>query len=330
MDILSRRLTGFRRSGGAWYKALCPFHKENDPSFYVNLESGGFYCHGCHEGGGPRTLLKRLGYDYGDLDALIKRLQLGLPYRHPEELGKTPILPDYILGAYEKCPKDLLDDGFDKDLLWAHEIGFDSERYRITFPIRDVDGNLVGISGRTVEDEEPRYLIYKFEKEFPDYVARTHDYLWREDKFMAREDSSSPVDTIVLCEGFKAALWVVQSGYFSLALIGSRLFGNKRPRRGSPPSWRQTRYGQLKKLEQFYASVILFLDNDPAGARGTDQAVSHLLPILPSLTAVDYLDDRAQPDDYTHEEIGEMLDNSVSPSEWKDNLIKKGHEEWIT
>jgi len=63
------------RKSGKQYVALCPFHSEKTPSFYVNEEKGLFYCHGCHVGGdvikfieliegiGFKEALKRLGID---------------------------------------------------------------------------------------------------------------------------------------------------------------------------------------------------------------------------------------------------------------------------
>ncbi|MBI4995065.1 hypothetical protein HZC21_05520 [Candidatus Peregrinibacteria bacterium] len=36
---------------GRNYKALCPFHKERTPSFYVSPEKQLAYCFGCHKGG---------------------------------------------------------------------------------------------------------------------------------------------------------------------------------------------------------------------------------------------------------------------------------------
>jgi DNA primase len=40
------------RPAGRWeYVGLCPLHKENRPSFYVNTRKDVFYCHGCGRGG---------------------------------------------------------------------------------------------------------------------------------------------------------------------------------------------------------------------------------------------------------------------------------------
>ncbi|MDP5276212.1 CHC2 zinc finger domain-containing protein [Chengkuizengella sp. 2205SS18-9] len=40
------------RKSRSQYKALCPFHEEKTPSFYINPEKNIFKCFGCGEGGG--------------------------------------------------------------------------------------------------------------------------------------------------------------------------------------------------------------------------------------------------------------------------------------
>ena len=40
-----------RKSGGASWKGLCPFHGEKTPSFNVNGDKGFFHCFGCGVGG---------------------------------------------------------------------------------------------------------------------------------------------------------------------------------------------------------------------------------------------------------------------------------------
>jgi DNA primase len=46
------------------YTALCPFHDDHNPSFYV-FDNGGFFCFGCGERGTHRRLAKHLGIDLG-------------------------------------------------------------------------------------------------------------------------------------------------------------------------------------------------------------------------------------------------------------------------
>lgn len=48
------------RKAGRNFKALCPFHQEKTPSFYVFPETQSFYCFGCGASGDALTFLMRL------------------------------------------------------------------------------------------------------------------------------------------------------------------------------------------------------------------------------------------------------------------------------
>lgn len=45
---------------GRGYKALCPFHAEKTPSFYVNVEGQYFHCFGCEESGDLFTFVQKI------------------------------------------------------------------------------------------------------------------------------------------------------------------------------------------------------------------------------------------------------------------------------
>lgn len=50
---------------GNKYKALCPFHNEKTPSFYLFTDSNRYYCFGCNEGGNVINLTMALfGIDF--------------------------------------------------------------------------------------------------------------------------------------------------------------------------------------------------------------------------------------------------------------------------
>ncbi|RME37162.1 MAG: hypothetical protein D6793_04650 [Thermoflexia bacterium] len=69
---------------GRYYRALCPFHAEKTPSFYVFPDSQRWHCFGaCGEGGDVFTfVMKREGWDFATaLEELARRA--GVPLRPP-------------------------------------------------------------------------------------------------------------------------------------------------------------------------------------------------------------------------------------------------------
>ncbi|MBW2090669.1 MAG: AAA family ATPase [Deltaproteobacteria bacterium] len=44
-------LKEIEKAGRSEYRAICPFHEENNPSLYVNIETGQFHCQACKKGG---------------------------------------------------------------------------------------------------------------------------------------------------------------------------------------------------------------------------------------------------------------------------------------
>ncbi len=61
---------------GKNYRALCPFHSEKDPSFYINTDKGIYYCFGCKKGGNAINFL--MEYEKLDFPEAIKRLAKNL------------------------------------------------------------------------------------------------------------------------------------------------------------------------------------------------------------------------------------------------------------
>lgn len=53
----------------------------------------------------------------------------------------------------------MFDRGFMPDTLTQWKIGWDKISERITIPIRNEDGKLVGFKARTIKDENPRYIV---------------------------------------------------------------------------------------------------------------------------------------------------------------------------
>lgn len=108
---------------------------------------------------------KELGIDnYYDLDRETKRTVFGGFFNR---IGKNrkyeqKVISEEILDEYEKVPvQRFLRDGISIKTQKKFGIGYDKESQRITIPLRDQFGELVGVKGRLnyEDDEQPKYLF---------------------------------------------------------------------------------------------------------------------------------------------------------------------------
>lgn len=290
--------------------AYCPFHKdglERTPAFYVYTgpssqfrQTGTSFCHVCGEGWSLPALLRKLGMPNTTIANVQRYLESVRPVgkKKQEVCFDVPVLPEAILGMFEFCPVSLVRAGFTKEVLQRYEIGFDRQRRRIIFPLRDHLGNLVGLSGRTVIDDYPRYKIYKQELEevYPHYELHKGRIVWGLNKFY-EASFTSMVDPVVICEGFKAAMWVAQSGYPNVvALLGKSLS-----------------LEQQTLLTRVSNRLVLFLDNDDAGKEAT-RVVSKQLRGA-DVRVADYgTSSPISPDDLAPEIIPAAIEGAVSPT----------------
>lgn len=76
------------KKAGRHFKALCPFHQERTPSFYVSPERQLAYCFGCHKGGDHFKFIQEMeGFDFRSaLEFLAEKTGVTLPKKHPLEL----------------------------------------------------------------------------------------------------------------------------------------------------------------------------------------------------------------------------------------------------
>jgi DNA primase len=62
------------RRAGTEFRALCPFHQEKTPSFYVNPDKQTFYCFGCQRGGSIIQFVQE--YEHLDFPEAVRRLAM--------------------------------------------------------------------------------------------------------------------------------------------------------------------------------------------------------------------------------------------------------------
>ena len=60
------------KRAGTEFRAICPFHQEKTPSFFVNPSKQSYYCHGCGAGGAVFNFLMQ--YENVDFPESVRRL----------------------------------------------------------------------------------------------------------------------------------------------------------------------------------------------------------------------------------------------------------------
>jgi DNA primase len=320
-SIAEQFLRRVRKSGPENVMAICPFHvkadgtEERHPSFAMSLTNGLWFCHACQASGNLFTFLRDLGLTRqqielkykGTIEAASRNAPPKLDPLNTSLVSLNPI-EEGILGIFDNCPISLLEDGFSEETLRHFGVGFDMYHTRVTYPIRDLAGKLVGISGRAMTNTWPKYKIYEKEYEVFGLPHRINwdksAVLWNANEVYPQLLFQSNPSYLVVVEGFKACMWLWQCGIKNVvALIGTYL---------SPQHhW---------ILERLGAPVYLFLDNNYPGVKGVRKAGEKLTRSL-HVKVVEYPDrlideDDAQPDSLTPEEVVWQLDNAVSYHTW--------------
>ena len=299
LQLTEQHLRKVRRSGNEDIMAICPFHskadgsEEKNPSFAMNIYNGLWFCHSCKARGNLYTFLRDVGMSRADIEfhykGLLEEAEKYAPPRpnplDPVEATKEP-LGEAILGLFDFCPQMLLDEGYPEELLRQFDVGFDEKHQRITFPLRDTRGRLVGLSGRAVGNAYPRYKVY--DKEYidfglPERKTEKRALLWNSHNVLTQLEFDKDIDSrfVVVTEGFKAVMRVAQAGIRGVVgLLGS--------------------YMSLEQqwvLESMGCPLLLMLDNNEAGRLGQLDAAHRLLKTVPGTHVVTYTGD--QPSDLT-------------------------------
>jgi 5S rRNA maturation endonuclease (ribonuclease M5) len=339
LSLVERYLGRGHFSGGENISVPCPFHQTKDGTpFSVNVTNGVWQCFSCHASGSLPSLLRRLGLPSHRIDVELKdirdeliankkRVQRGKVARWVAKdpfLAET-VLPETLLKPYEWCPLNLVNAGFDSQWLHWLDVGFDRNTNRVMYPIRDIYGNLAGMSGGSViAGTQPKYKVYLgkykvldlstgkerevgsdygpwFDEQFPSYIFHNHNYIWNFDQVYPRLFfGKDPLDLIIV-EGFKACMWLLQHGWANtVALMGSSMSDHQR-----------------SLIHRVNCRVILFLDNDEAGRDGTDDIARTIRHFQPGVLIAQYPADAKQPDDLAPEELTAAIQGAETYPEWK-------------
>ena len=195
--------------------------------FYQNnLQSG--------EGKPAKEYLKQRALD----ETVIKDFSLGLALGSNVSLNKLLLSKKYIQESLLKLGLVNEHDGYINDVF----------KYRIMFPIHDLDGNVVGFTGRIYENNEQAKYINSKES----VIFKKGQILFNYHRAKAEIKRKKEV---ILVEGNMDAIRMYSSGLKNaLALMGTSLTKE-----------------QVSILKSLRANIILMFDNDNAGEIATYQ-----------------------------------------------------------
>lgn len=320
-DLVDRHLPKARRGNDGEWIAPCPLHEDSTPSFAINANTGLWICYAECGGGGLARLLYELDYSRKKVDNVLEPIRddlrkaaarsTKLPTNHDMFLAEYP-LPESVLGIFDvdvdKHHPSLLRTGLDPELLKKFDIGWDRNLHRITFPVRDIYGNLAGISGRRTSREKPhpqqKYRFYEreFREHFPGYSVDPARHIWNADQVYARLYKGGEDTPVYLVEGYKACLWMIQQGFpNTMALMGSYMTRKK-----------------AAFLHQLGCPAYVFLDNDRTGRKKTFKVADQLFGPLPEVFIVELpWGGPEQPDDLAKDELEMVIEQASTFTAWK-------------
>lgn len=174
LDYISQYTEFTEKNGEYW--ALSPLKDEKTPSFSVRKETNSFYDFSSGVGGNVLTFVRfynKCGYheaieilkNYAGVDGEIRphrklaATEVARKFAKPKKSqpkGKSVTLPDDYMERYEKREDKLAiweSEGISRGSLDKFQVYYDSFSDRLVYPIRNIDGKIINVSGRTLDPQ---------------------------------------------------------------------------------------------------------------------------------------------------------------------------------
>lgn len=248
----------------------CPYHgngQERRPSAGIRKEDGVFHCFACGE---THSLQEVISYCFGNYDDIVgkegwKWLLKNFAITQVEQRNDIVIdcerkvakiekqkrsnafVSDDILDKYRYTHPYMYKRGLTDEIIELFDIGYDEETDCITFPIRDIQGNCLGVARRSTHG---KYFNYPNGFEKPLYGV--YELM----KFQYDRDG---IQEVIVCESMLDALsfWTVDKYAVALNGLGSEM-----------------QFEQLRDLP--CRTIILCTDMDEAGLKARQKLKKQL------------------------------------------------------
>ena len=225
-------------------------------------------------------------------DEIIKDFGIGL------SLKKRDVLVKSLSNKYEM--KDLIESG----LVIKNETGlFDAYQNRIMFPLWDLEGRIVGYSGRIYDTTEGSKYINSRESK----IFKKGELLYN---YHRSRDICRELDTVFVMEGFMDVIASYKVGVKNtVAMMGTAV----------------TKI-QANLIKRMANNIVLLFDGDDAGAKATMRSIDELLNIGVTPKVV-RLEDNLDPDEYIKkygkDAFINKINNPINIMDFKLNYLKK-------
>ncbi len=208
---------------GEWWGLSC-FKEEKTPSFSVRREPPVFYDYSSGIGGNVYTfvrfyhkcrakeaieiLKKYAGFD-GEIMAPREKMSATLickRFKQPTVSHKestAAILPDNHMEQYEKRTDKLKvweEEGISAATLDKFQVYYDGFSNRLVYPIRNIEGKIVNVGGRTLDLKWKEKKLRKYNYFYPWGTMDTIYGLWENREYISKAHE------IILFEGCKSVL----------------------------------------------------------------------------------------------------------------------------
>lgn len=163
------------------------------------------------------------------------------------------VLAEGLLEEYRHFHPYLLNRGYTREILKEFEIGYDPKTERITFPMRDLDGNIIAFARRVVDDSKitklnPKYKTDSFTK--GDFLYNLH----RVKKLMLSDPGGLTKlihPGIIIVEGQLDVMRMHQHGFPLTVAVGGSVLTEH----------------QAMLLESLTEQITVIADSDKAGTK---------------------------------------------------------------
>ena len=209
-----------------------------------------------------------------------------------EEVKEDVILDDKILDLFVNAPcKIFTDDGIDIHTQEYFEVCYDIMSNRAVFPIRNENGGLITLKGRTLESD---YKLYGIPKYFVYYEVETSHILFGE---YQNKDYIKNAEYIILVESEKSVMKLLQMGYRNCVAIGRKSISRQ----------------QRNKLLAYGKPLVIAFDNDvkEKELKIISGMFKGLIPISYTLDKFNLLKEKDSPCDRGLHIFNELLETRI-------------------